>query len=80
MVSVDRERDDEFERLAGEDPDTPLLEDVEHWVAVYTELLTGASHLRQVVPDGKERFDDELGRMRERLAYWIDRRNRLLDE
>jgi hypothetical protein len=68
--------------LPGEDPDTELLEDVTHWVSVYTELLDSGWGLvdggRQVLNG----VDDnlvlaQLQRLEDRLDFWLDRRSQL---
>jgi hypothetical protein len=63
--------------LAGEEPETEHLEDVEHWIAVYAELLAGACRLRESPPEDERRLDAELERLRGRLAFWLARRAEL---
>jgi hypothetical protein len=62
--------------LPGEDPDTELLEDVTHWLSVYTELLDS----RWGLLDGRGRVlngvDDklvlaQLQRLEDRLDFWL---------
>lgn len=71
------QRDDREGFLAGELPETDQLDDVEHWIAVYTELIQGSRRLQASVSTGEERVDVEINRLSERLAYWLDRRARL---
>jgi hypothetical protein len=59
--------------------ETEHPDDVEHWIAVYTELLAGAYQLRQVPAEDDGRLDGELLRMRERLAFWCRRRAELTE-
>jgi hypothetical protein len=66
--------------LAGEQPETDQAEDIEHWITVYTELIEGTRRLQGVVSTGEQRegrMDEEIERLRDRLAYWLDRRARL---
>ncbi|HSR22387.1 MAG TPA: hypothetical protein VLW53_02470 [Candidatus Eisenbacteria bacterium] len=63
--------------LAGEEPETDQPEDIEHWIAVYTELIEGTRRLQAVVSASEQRVDDEIQRLCDRLAFWLDRRARL---
>ena len=63
--------------LAGEEPGTDQPEDIDHWIAVYTELIEGTRRLQAVVSAGEQRVDEEIQRLRDRLAFWLDRRARL---
>jgi hypothetical protein len=62
--------------LTGEAPDTVHPDDVEHWIAVYSELLAGTGHLRSS-PASDRRIDEEHERLRQRLAFWLRRRDEL---
>jgi hypothetical protein len=73
-VSSEPDRRPDPALLAGEDPETEHPEDVEHWIGVYTELLAGARRLRGIATEDDLRLDVELGRLRNRLAFWIERR------
>jgi hypothetical protein len=75
--------------LPGEDPERHLLEDAEHWVAVYTELLTGKSRILDLTvhelqsANYSETQDElvhdrtlllaELERFQRRLRFWNER-------
>lgn len=75
--------------LPGEEPGSHLLEDVQHWVAVYTELLAGKSRildltLQELESATHDETQDELvhdqtlllaelDRFQRRLQYWHDR-------
>src|SRR5215469_2622922 len=62
--------------LTGEVPDTVHPDDVEHWVAVYSELVAGTARLREpVVAD--PRVDMEYEHLRRRLDFWLCRRAQL---
>lgn len=62
------------EVLDAEDPD-----DVEHWVTVYTELLAGTGQLRGSVEGDDPRIEREFERLRLRLAWWLRRRQEILN-
>lgn len=70
------QHDDRGGFLAGEVLETDQLEDIEHWIAVYTELIQGARRMQAAVSTGEERVDEEIQRLSQRLAYWLDRRTR----
>jgi hypothetical protein len=53
--------------LPGEQPDSGLRDDAEHWIAVYEELT---NFLLDALPD----VPDALERYRGRLEYWRRRR------
>jgi hypothetical protein len=65
--------------LPGEDPNTELLEDVTHWVSVYTELLDSGWGL---VEDGsasapetdEQPMQAHLRRIEGRLDFWLQKR------
>lgn len=63
--------------LAGEEPATEQVEDVDHWIAVYEELVAGARRLLAIAPEPDVRIAAELRRLQERLAYWRVRRSAL---
>ncbi len=77
QFAYDAEPDDRV-LLTGEEPGTEHLEDVEHWIAVYAELITGARRPQGTGPESEERLEVELGRLRDRLAFWLRRRSELL--
>jgi hypothetical protein len=78
---------------AGEDVETPYLEDAEHWVAVYRELVEfklellaqidqhveDAEHVHTEQEMGRDRraTELELERIQLHLAYWRQRREEL---
>ena len=80
---------DQDRLLPNEDPASRTLEDVEHWVAVYTELLAGKARLLDVLLQQMEatRQEDatrefvgdqtmmlaEIDRFQRRLRFWHDR-------
>jgi hypothetical protein len=75
--------------LPGEDLETDHLDDVEHWVAVYTELVAGKARILDatLVEMETARHDDtrnelvsdqtlllaELDRFQRRLRFWHER-------
>jgi hypothetical protein len=77
--------------LPGERPQTPYLEDADHWVLVYTDLLAFNLEMMDVIgrrlvavvsTDGPEESDLELlkahvHRLRWRLSFWQRRRAQL---
>lgn len=79
--------------LPGEDPDTRYLDDADHWIVVYSELLDfKVTLLRQLnesvqhmEPEGVEEISRtdaivlqaEADRFRKRLAMWRRRREEL---
>jgi len=78
--------------LPGERPQTLYSEDAEHWVRVYTDLLTFNLEMMDVIErrlaamptseDGPERSDRDLleahmRRLRWRLNFWQRRRTEL---
>jgi hypothetical protein len=63
--------------LAGEDPTTGDLEDVEHWIDVYGELITTTHDLLPASPEGSRGLNEQLARMRGRLEFWLRRRAEL---
>jgi hypothetical protein len=72
--------------LDGEDPDTTHLDDAEHWLAVYTDLLKSKQELIGVTEHRMDHVErdaaDELGqtdleilqkegeRFQRRIAFW----------
>lgn len=60
--------DDGDRLLPGERPDTPHVEDAEHWEAVYTELLAFARTLD---------IDSYVSQYERRLGFWQMRRHAL---
>ena len=60
--------------LAGEEPATEQVEDVDHWIAVYEELVAGARRLLSIASEPDIRMAAELRRLQGRLAYWQLRR------
>ena len=77
MLSSEFEPSIEHEILSGEEPATEELEDVEHWIAVYTELVAGARRLQAATPQPDGRLESELGRLQARLSFWLGRRTAL---
>jgi hypothetical protein len=63
--------------LAGEDPTTDDLEDVQHWIDVYAELITATHDLVPAAFEGSEGVVKQLSRMRCHLAFWLGRRAEL---
>ena len=65
--------------LPGEDPNTDLLDDIAHWVSVYTELLDSGWEL---IEDGRDRapavdgdlIRAHLQRLEGRLDFWLQKR------
>jgi hypothetical protein len=86
--SVDQER-----LLPAEDPDTSLVEDAEHWVRVYDELVSGKREILRVVrekvgnvsADARREInqtdsvilEEELERFERRLSFWRARHREL---
>jgi hypothetical protein len=74
-----RDGDEDLPLLDGEHPATPYLEDAEHWVAVYQELVSFYEWLLETPP--RSRHDAEqanlIGSRRDhavrRLSYWHGR-------
>lgn len=78
---------------AGEDVETPYLDDAEHWVSVYRELVEfkhelltqidrhveGAEHVQteQEMERDRRATELELERIQLHLAYWEQRREEL---
>ena len=78
---------------AGEDVETPYLDDAEHWVSVYRELVdfkhellgqidqhvAGADHLQseQEMERDRRATELELERIKLHLAFWEQRREEL---
>lgn len=78
---------------AGEDVESPYLEDAEHWVAVYRELVefkrdlladidqhvVEADHVQTGQEMGRDRraTELELERIQLHLDYWVQRREEL---
>ena len=65
--------------LPGEDPDTDRLDDVTHWVSVYTELLDSGRALIDGGQDPSPGVDDRLirdylRRLDGRLDFWLQKR------
>lgn len=65
--------------LPGEDPNTDRLDDVTHWVSVYTELLDSGRALVDGGQDPSPGVDDRLirkylRRLDGRLDFWLHRR------
>ena len=56
--------------LPGEDRQSDMLDDADHWVAVYEELLS-------FLVDVRECDCDKIGTFRSRLDYWRQRRDEL---
>jgi hypothetical protein len=60
--------------LDGEDPATTNLDDVQHWVRVYTELVVGALGLdRQLDGNGSAAIRERSDRWGRRLSFWRTR-------
>ena len=86
--SVDRTR-----LLPAEDPNTSLVEDAEHWMRVYEELVSGKQEILQVLAENAtnasaeartelEQTDsvtlhEELERFERRLSFWRGRHREL---
>lgn len=68
---------DESPFLAGEDPASDDLEDVEHWIKVYAELVAATHDLKPTETEGSGELDEQLSRMISRLEYWLKRRTEL---
>ena len=78
---------------AGEDVESPYLEDAEHWVSVYSELVEfkrdllreidshviDADHLHSEQEMGRDRqaTELELERIQLHLDYWLERQRDL---
>lgn len=78
---------------AGEDVESPYLEDAEHWVSVYRELVgfkrdllrdidqhvVDADHLQTEQEMGRDRraAELELERIQLHFDYWVQRREEL---
>jgi hypothetical protein len=82
--------------LDGEDPETPHVEDADHWISVYQELIDFKISLLNATHDEAAQLEHaearheatdvdgtllraELARFRRRLAFWHDRRERLVE-
>ena len=72
--------------LPGEKPETLYADDVQHWCAVYQELLSGHRDLEGALAAlGSEAIHErelvlvraQIARLERRLAYWLDRQTRL---
>ena len=80
-MGQERGGDDDLPRLDGEDPETPYREDMEHWVAVYEELVSFCEWLLASPPTSPGDADQArlLVARREhalrRLNYWRSRLN-----
>jgi hypothetical protein len=60
--------------LDGEDPATTNLDDIQHWVRVYTELVVGALGLdRQLDGNGSDAIRERSDRWGRRLSFWRTR-------
>jgi hypothetical protein len=75
--------------LPGEDPDSELLDDAEHWEAVYTELLAAKARILNTtleqIEEAKHRIAQreletdqtlllaEIERFQRRLRHWHER-------
>jgi hypothetical protein len=86
--SVDQNR-----LLPTEDPDSSLVEDAEHWVRVYEELVSGKREILHVLTERATNFTDEartelhetdsvtlheeLERFERRLSFWKARHREL---
>ncbi len=68
-MSVDRA----FDLMPGEDPRTEFLDDAEHWIAVYEELVLGLRGEQSVGETVRKRQADLLAR----LEYWRRRQKDL---
>ena len=84
---------DEDRLMRGENPDTTFLEDVEHWVGVYSELLAFKQDLLDFTkgriatmqPSASNELattdlvimEAEYGRLRSRHDFWENRRREL---
>jgi hypothetical protein len=64
----------ELEPSVGPAPEVDDQEDVEHYIAVYTELLAGIRRLQRIAPEHRERLEREHQRLSARLAPWLERR------
>jgi len=65
--------------LPGEDPDTDLLDDVTHWVSVYSELIDSGWGLldggREPAPGVDSHLvEAHLRRLEGRLDFWLQKR------
>jgi hypothetical protein len=70
---------DEPRLLPGEDPNSDLLDDVAHWVSVYTELLDSGWGLIEDRTGPAPGVDDQLlqahlRRIEGRLEFWLQKR------
>ena len=80
--------------LAGEDPGTRHLDDIEHWISAYSELIAyketliaktqeeagtmvNASALRETEKVDLTILKRELANFRQRLKFWLGRREEL---
>jgi hypothetical protein len=68
--------------LPGEDPDSEIVDDVRHWVAVYTELVRDIERLLAGLPDGEasldlQRLQAQRQHLARRLLYWTERLHQL---
>jgi len=77
---------DQSRLLPAEDPETSLVEDAEHWMRVYEELVTGKHEILDVLAESAtnasaeartelEQTDsvtlhEELERFERRLSFW----------
>ena len=67
--------------LPGEDPVNIQGGDVEHWISVYQELLTGNRRLLEQMQNHADALMDaeplgrHIKRLAARLAFWEERRH-----
>ena len=74
--------------LPGEDPETPYVDDVEHWCAVYQTLVAEARERHAAVgglpaqggdpstPEQLASLGRHMQQLEDRLAFWLDRQSR----
>lgn len=70
-------RDRRAHFLAGEDPGADDLQDVEHWIRVYTELVTTTHDLQLTARAEADRLNDQVRWLKGRLEFWMKRREGL---
>jgi hypothetical protein len=68
--------------LPGEDPDSEIVDDVRHWVTVYTVLGQDIERLLAGLPDGaasldRQRLQAQRQHLARRLRYWTERLRQL---
>jgi|SRR5437879_3114719 len=84
---------DQTRLLPAEDPDTSLVEDAEHWMRVYEELVSGKQEILHVLAKSATNagvearteleqtdsvtLNEELERFERRLSFWRGRYHEL---